>query len=1030
MQDLIIIGGGIGGLYCYYQIVKNIPDIKILLIEKEQYLGGRIKTIYDRDNHILYETGPWRFQSHHYRLINLLKNLDIKYKKINKVLFQFDKNEKFSNDNLNESFYVERGFNYIIEKLLENTSLENIITNLEIKDIQYKNNVFEIITHNQIFYSKKIIIACPPNIYLQWDIFNHLNEMKNSIHYRTYSKIFGKFNDKITYKGIENFFIYSNIFNQTISSLYDNNWILISFEQDSQKSNKWSSIFDENIENFSEILKKNWIKIFGNNNNTVTDLKFYYFKNGSPCIENNESKIKFRNPLPNLYIVGSYFGSCDDQNFIEDSLTVSDHILEKYFDIKINILKNIEINVNFCSEIRYILDQYPLYSCSANCMANILYILMKYNDYPAFLPSSLYIYYNARSFMGTENENSGTNYLSMFEALNKYGICPETMWPFSEENLLKKPTDECYEFAKNFNFRIEIETINISTKKQNEILKCINNKLLNGSIFLISMNRFKNQYFSKCGYIKYDDDIEKKKNTMDHSLGLLAIDFIKKEVICLNSYGLHRGFFGFNYIPFSIFFNEILTNDSIYEIKFRYIYNICNQKIINCIKETDEIKLSALANLDYFYQVKDYNIYYDHVIIGGGITGCYLANKLKILFPNEKILILDENFNKSTVSNTKYEDTYLPSTFYRFEKKFMTRLNHLIDSYKIKSYKCQLQNVNNHFSKKIINSILEILEAESIDQIMTLKNKIKIFKNEGLCKLTINDVLHDKLKLNKDQVKYLYENLMNVHPEFYNDVSFSIMISIIICELSEEIEWYFINDVLELVNTLVKDFDKIKLGDFVFCNDNFQHCIITNAKCEIENNQCLVHLENSDQKQMSDKININFKELYFATTNKKNIIPRPIIFQKKTRLNLFIQFEFNINEISIRYDEIFGKLILINQNTLMFRLSDSEMYNKINASKPFYVKNGIIYDLECWDFLNTLVKEKFDILKPKKFVIFIYDNQLYTPFPLENSLWDEFLIQLNLNSNIHHLNNNFSTNFYEIEGCLEMVDLFIDLYYL
>ena len=44
MYDIIISGGGISGLYCAYKLLLNNPYYKILLIEKNNYLGGRIKT--------------------------------------------------------------------------------------------------------------------------------------------------------------------------------------------------------------------------------------------------------------------------------------------------------------------------------------------------------------------------------------------------------------------------------------------------------------------------------------------------------------------------------------------------------------------------------------------------------------------------------------------------------------------------------------------------------------------------------------------------------------------------------------------------------------------------------------------------------------------------------------------------------------------------------------------------------------------------------------------------------------------------
>ena len=54
--DIIIVGGGIAGLFLAYKLKDTKQNI--LLIEKEKELGGRIHTIYKTDYH--YECGAAR----------------------------------------------------------------------------------------------------------------------------------------------------------------------------------------------------------------------------------------------------------------------------------------------------------------------------------------------------------------------------------------------------------------------------------------------------------------------------------------------------------------------------------------------------------------------------------------------------------------------------------------------------------------------------------------------------------------------------------------------------------------------------------------------------------------------------------------------------------------------------------------------------------------------------------------------------------------------------------------------------------
>lgn len=84
--DTIIIGGGIAGLYTAYKL--SLENKSILLIEKNNYLGGRIytykETVSDPKTEeqieIQYEAGAGRFSETHHLLISLIDELGLKNK--------------------------------------------------------------------------------------------------------------------------------------------------------------------------------------------------------------------------------------------------------------------------------------------------------------------------------------------------------------------------------------------------------------------------------------------------------------------------------------------------------------------------------------------------------------------------------------------------------------------------------------------------------------------------------------------------------------------------------------------------------------------------------------------------------------------------------------------------------------------------------------------------------------------------------------------------------------------------------------
>ena len=84
VYDLVIIGGGISGLYTLYKLGKKYPRLKILLLESNERYGGRIysyKESIDGQEYIM-DLGAGRLGHHHKLIINLIDELSLKDKMI------------------------------------------------------------------------------------------------------------------------------------------------------------------------------------------------------------------------------------------------------------------------------------------------------------------------------------------------------------------------------------------------------------------------------------------------------------------------------------------------------------------------------------------------------------------------------------------------------------------------------------------------------------------------------------------------------------------------------------------------------------------------------------------------------------------------------------------------------------------------------------------------------------------------------------------------------------------------------------
>jgi cytochrome b involved in lipid metabolism/UDP-galactopyranose mutase len=105
MYDIIIVGGGISGLYCCYNILKYNPKLKVCIIEKSGRWGGRIYTKY-KDG-LSFESGAGRFHSSHKNLMHLINKFKLtnKLNPLSKDVSYFMKNQWIENDNQLMSLY-------------------------------------------------------------------------------------------------------------------------------------------------------------------------------------------------------------------------------------------------------------------------------------------------------------------------------------------------------------------------------------------------------------------------------------------------------------------------------------------------------------------------------------------------------------------------------------------------------------------------------------------------------------------------------------------------------------------------------------------------------------------------------------------------------------------------------------------------------------------------------------------------------------------------------------------------------------
>ena len=126
--DIIILGGGIAGIYTIYQLIKNpiFSQKRILLLEKTERLGGRVYSTNPYKNHPedIIEAGAGRFSQKHVLLNKLIRelNLENKIEKTSSEAEYFPINREIEKESIIKTI-IQKNKNPI--ELLQNPNLIN-----------------------------------------------------------------------------------------------------------------------------------------------------------------------------------------------------------------------------------------------------------------------------------------------------------------------------------------------------------------------------------------------------------------------------------------------------------------------------------------------------------------------------------------------------------------------------------------------------------------------------------------------------------------------------------------------------------------------------------------------------------------------------------------------------------------------------------------------------------------------------------------------------------------------------------------
>lgn len=209
-------------------------------------------------------------------------------------------------------------------------------------------------------------------------------------------------------------------------------------------------------------------------------------------------------------------------------------------------------------------DQGQLGSCTANAIAGAFEFDQIKQKIPQFMPSRLFIYYNERVVEHDVTLDNGAQIRDGIKSVNKQGVCPETSWPYSDQNTdpapcpqcpyAKKPTAACYtEAAKH-----KAQSYQRLVSQLNILKGC----LASGYPFVFGFTvyeSFESQQVASTGIVPMPGPSEKVVG--GHAVVAVGYDDSTQQFIVRNSWADSWGLKGYCMMPYAYLTDSNLADD-------------------------------------------------------------------------------------------------------------------------------------------------------------------------------------------------------------------------------------------------------------------------------------------------------------------------------------------------------------------------------------------------------------------------------------------------------------------------------------
>jgi len=219
------------------------------------------------------------------------------------------------------------------------------------------------------------------------------------------------------------------------------------------------------------------------------------------------------------------------------------------------LVKKLPAKVDLRKTCPIVYDQGQLGSCTANAIGGAFeFGLLKQNKKSDFMPSRLFIYYNERVMEGTVKTDSGAQIRDGIKSVNKQGVCPEKMLPYSISKFAVKPGTTCYREA----LKHQVLSYHRISRNLDQMKGC----LADGFPFVLGFtvyDSFESSAVAKTGKL----NMPKKTEAVlgGHAVMAVGYDDAAKRFIVRNSWGISWGLQGYFTMPYDYLLEQNLSDD-------------------------------------------------------------------------------------------------------------------------------------------------------------------------------------------------------------------------------------------------------------------------------------------------------------------------------------------------------------------------------------------------------------------------------------------------------------------------------------